>query len=544
MRVRNILLGYVLLHSAQALYLRDTSYTSLTARANSKEPSLTATANSKEPTLEWSQCNLDFGTKDQNEMQKEFDCARLQVPLDYTNSSDTRTIKLDLIRFKATKAPHKGSMFFNPGGPGASAVESMLGFGPILSDNVNGQYDIIGFDSRGTGRTIPFTCPEPTPSEDTTGLKPRDFNDLPQLYTWDFFKTVWWKEGDEFAERCWEANQDMGQFYGTTAVARDMMSVVDALGQGDKLNYWGVSYGTVLGQVVASMFPNRVGRIVLDGNMNADDYAATAWLDSITDVERSLANFFDECVKSGKKACALADFHGSKTTGESLLETFNEKLKVAFADTASKDESYEAYTLKQNVRPALYSALSNTIEAFFKGEKPNKTPKRSDTSQPSVPTKTWSSSMNYILPAIACGDSSYRINDPDDYFPLYQAQYEKSSFADVVVPDTIKCVKWRFSAVEPIDLNKLRQVNTSNPILLVNGRYDPATSLPSALKVAAKFPRSRLVVHEGVGHSSFAHLSSCTLNAVRKYFLYGKMPGVNTTCSPDMTAFEFGKLSG
>ncbi|KAH6980179.1 Alpha/Beta hydrolase protein [Fusarium venenatum] len=545
MRFSNVLFGHVLLHLAQALYLPQNIYSSLTARANSKESS-----------LEWSQCGLDFGNKAQNETQKDFDCARLEVPLDYTNSSNTKTITLDLIRFKATKTPHRGSVLFNPGGPGGSGVESMLVSGPILSSYIGNQYDIIGFDTRGTGRTIPFTCPEPPAGEDATGLKRRDFNNLPRLNTWELVKTKWWEESADFAESCWEANRDMGQFYGTTAVARDMMSIVDALSQGDKLNYWGISYGTVLGQVVASMFPKRVGRIVLDSNLNADDYAANAWLDSLIDTERSLANVFDDCVKSRKDACSLADFHGKNTTGESLLETFKEKLEVASADAASEEEGDEAYAMKQNILAGLYAPssfpeLSTQIEAFLKRHKSNDTPKSSDTTKrsntpkpsdtptPLIPTSKWSPQTEYALPAIACGDSSYRANEPDDLFPIYKALYEQSSFSDLIISDAVTCSQWKFSAVEPIDFNKLRNVDTSNPILVVNGRYDPVTSLQSALKVAAKFPGSRLVVHEGAGHSSLAHPSSCTIHAIRNYFVDGKMPEVNTTCSTDMTAFEW-----
>ncbi|GKU21146.1 unnamed protein product [Fusarium langsethiae] len=527
MKFQNILLGYVLLHSTQALSLPDDVYSSLITRTNSKKP------------LEWSRCNFDFGTQAANETQKGFDCARLEVPIDYTNSSNTKTFQLDLMRLNATKKPHNGSVLFNPGGPGFSTLENMLVNGPKLLSITGGQYDIIGFDTRGTGRTIPFNCPDTTAGENATDLNRRDFNTLPRLNTWELMKTLGWKSRGEIAESCWKANRETGQFYGTTAIARDMMSIVDALDQGDKLNYWGISYGTVLGQVVASMFPERVGRIVLDGNLNADDYAASTWLSSLIDTERSLANLFDDCVKSGKDECSLADFHGKNTTGESLMKAFKEKLEVAFAATASEEEQGEAYVLKQNIFNKLYTATSypeiaTKIEAFFKGNKTN------DTAEPLAEPSKWNPQLSYANFAIACSDSSYRVNDPDDLFPMYQAQYEEASFADVNIDDRLKCAQWRFSAAEPIDFNKLRNVNTSNPILLVNGRYDPVTSLQSAWKVTSKFPGSRLILHEGVGHASLAHPSNCTDNAIRNFFASGEMPKVNTTCSPDMTAFEYG----
>jgi hypothetical protein len=121
MKVQNILLGHVLLHSTQALSLPEDAYSSLITRTNSKNSS-----------LEWSRCNLDFGDKYLNDTQKSFDCARLEVPLDYSNSSNTKTIKLDLIRANATKTPYKGSVLFNPGGPGFSTLESLLNYAPTL----------------------------------------------------------------------------------------------------------------------------------------------------------------------------------------------------------------------------------------------------------------------------------------------------------------------------------------------------------------------------------------------------------------------------
>ncbi|KAM0362062.1 hypothetical protein ACHAO7_010800 [Fusarium culmorum] len=522
MKFENILLGHVLLHSTQALSLPDDVYSSLIARTNSKKP------------LEWSTCNFDFGSKTANETQKGFDCARLEVPLDYTNSGNTKTFHLDLMRLNATKKPHKGSVLFNPGGPGFSTLETMLANGPKLLPIIGGQYDVIGFDTRGTGRTIPFNCPD---TSNTTGLDRRDFNNLPRLNGWEYAKTIFWKSREAIAESCFEANKEMGQYYGTPAIARDMMSIVDALDQGDKLNYWGISYGTVLGQVAASMFPKRMGRIVLDGNLNADDYAAITWLSSLIDTERSLANLFNDCVKSGKDQCSLAEFHGKNTTGASLFETFKEKLEEAFAGTA--EQQIAAYILKQNIFNKLYSAFSypeiaRKLEGFFVGKESN------ETAEPLAEPSKWNPQLSYANFAIACGDSSYRVNDPDDLFPMYQAQYEEASFADVNIDDRLKCAQWRFSAKEQINLNKLRNVNTSNPILLVNGRYDPVTSLQSAWKVAVKFPGSRLIVHEGIGHASLAHPSNCTNNAIRNYFTNGKMPKVNTTCTPEMTAFEYG----
>ncbi|RGP80529.1 hydrolase or acyltransferase alpha beta hydrolase superfamily [Fusarium longipes] len=531
MRIQNIILGQVLLHSVQALSLPKEVH-SLETRTNSKKPS-----------LEWSKCDLDFGNEKLNELQKSFDCARLEVPLDYTNSSNDETIKLDLIRAKATKAPFKGSVLFNPGGPGGSGVEGVLGGASTYLPILGGHHDLIGFDIRGTGRTIPFKCPV------LTQLRRREFNTLPQLDTWNLIRNDAWDISERQAEACYKENRDIGRFLGTTSIARDMMSIVDALDQGDKLNYWGVSYGTILGQVVASMFPERMGRILLDANLKLDDYAAATWLSSVRDAEKSISNLLDDCVKSGKELCSLADYHGKNTTGESLMDTFREKLEVMTSAANANTNAtglgplaeglvlFKSYILYDLYSASDYPKVASRIEGLFKG---NETAILAPGGI-EIASK-WNPTGLTANLGVSCSDSSFRVEHPDDLFSMYQAHISEASWSDSSLAGRTKCARWKFSAVEEIDLNKMRNVKTSFPILVVNGKYDPVTPLSGAWEISAQFRKSRVVVHEGVGHSFTSHPSNCTQSAVAKYFVDGKLPKLNTTCKPDTTAFEYAEL--
>ncbi|KAI1059299.1 hypothetical protein LB507_004025 [Fusarium sp. FIESC RH6] len=526
MKVQTFLLAHVLLRSTRALSLPDDVHAALTPRTDSKKSS-----------IEWSKCDLDFGDEALNEKQKAFDCATHVVPLDYSNPSNSPGIELNLIRAKATKKPSMGSVLYNPGGPGGSGVEILLGNAEKMLPYLGGHYDIIGFDPRGTGHTIPFDCPSLEKSPPTeSGLHRRQFHTLPQADIWEYIKTSW-KELDEQAETCWRDHRGTGRFVGTPFVARDMISIVDALGQGDKLNYWGTSYGTILGQVVASMFPERVGRILLDANLNADDYAAGTWLSSGIDTERTLANLFNDCVISGKDLCSLADYYGKSTTGESLMNTFREVLKTM--EGTSLEDAQMILGIKTIIRgylyyPSNYPDIIESIELLFAGDLTG-----NSTGGSTDDTSKWNPQQDIALSGIGCSDSSLRVEDVDDFFSVYQAQYAESSFADVIAYSRVPCANWKFSAAEQIDLNKLRNVNTSYPILVVNGRYDPVTSLRSAWEVSTDFRGSRVVVHEGAGHSFTNHPSNCTQEVVKKYFVDGVMPKLNTTCSPDMTAFEY-----
>ncbi|CAJ0548609.1 Ff.00g022220.m01.CDS01 [Fusarium sp. VM40] len=535
MKIHTILLSHLLLPATEASSLPKLVRAELTRRTNHK-----GSSTPKESTLVWSKCDLDFGNEYLNEKQKDHECARLKVPLDYTNESNGETIELDLIKVKATAKPFKGSVLYNPGGPGASGVETTVDVGSLLSEILGGQFDIISFDPRGTGRTIPFICEETNVPESGT-LQQRDFNTLPQTDMWEFLQTTSWRAGSILAEKCFQTRKDIGRFVNTPFVARDMFKIVDALDQGPLLNFWGMSYGTVLGQVAVSLFPDRVGRVFFDGNKKADDYAADIGLAGLEDAERAVAHILDECVKGGKKLCSLADFHGENTTGKSLFDAFSQVIEKGL--TGSKDPNLSALGIKGQIivdlkDPANYQRIVKRIEGLLSN---NAAALKALATRgaPSGKMPCWNRGGAAIRPGISCGDSSFRVDTPEDLYSMYQAHRAAASFSESTLSHRFACANWKFTAAEQIDLNKLRNVKTNFPILLANGRYDPVTSLRSAWEISARFPGSRVIVHEGAGHCVLNHRSNCTESAIKGYFVDGQMPSVNTVCKPNLPLFEY-----
>jgi hypothetical protein len=124
---------------------------------------------------------------------------------------------------------------------------------------------------------------------------------------------------------------------------------------------------------------------------------------------------------------------------------------------------------------------------------------------------------------------------------LALAQASAGTFADAFAPQVWPCAQWKFEPKERYT-GPFSAINTSYPILFVNGNHDPITPLSAAYETSANFPGSRLVVQNGHGHGSMSHTSRCTLQVVANYFNDGTLPDAGTVCQTDKTAYEVYEL--
>ncbi|KAJ4263786.1 hypothetical protein NW762_005819 [Fusarium torreyae] len=506
---------------------------------------------SKAPGLDWKTCHFGFTKKMQEAITFPADCATLEVPLDYSGLTTSKTFDLQLFRIKATKKPFKGSILFNPGGPGSPGIEGVIQL-------LGGHYNIIGFDPRGVGRTLPFNCSTETQIQqpNSTDISKRDYtprlegDSFPPGHAWPQVMKEDWEESKTTAEKCFKNQQANGRYIGTAAVARDMLSIVDALKEDGKLRYYGVSYGTALGQIFASMFPDRVGRMVLDSNLFAVDWLTTSDSIGAQDTEKAFDKFLDECVAAGPKLCRLANYSGPDTKAKDIKTAVKDLFQKLMDNDPSvlrgaelpKDQyPYGGASLArflkntmidQLYRPSGYEKLTDiTISVLEHKWEDDSTP---DAEEPTE--APWNRGSD-ALDGIRCSDSSFRVETPDDLYSIYQLHMSYGSFSEG--DNRLKCARWRFDAVEKVDTEKMRNVKTNNPILFVNSPYDPVTPLVGAWAASARFRKSRVLIHEGIGHGFISHPSSCTDKIVRKYFDNGDMPEVGTVCKPDMSVYEY-----
>ncbi|MCX4766177.1 alpha/beta hydrolase [Streptomyces sp. NBC_01275] len=216
----------------------------LTAAPADASPSSTARA-AGAAGLTWKSCR----TADRPTLQ----CASLKVPLDHDDPSG-KQITLALSRVPHTAKTFQGPLLVNPGGPGGGGL-SLAGFiASALPKAVAAQYDVIGFDPRGVGKSSPALNCEPG---HFAAVRP---DSVPST---EAIEQANLTRARSFAEACGKKYASVLPYIDTISTVRDMDAIRAAVGAG-KLNYFGYSYGTYLGAVYAKLYPQRVRRLVLD----------------------------------------------------------------------------------------------------------------------------------------------------------------------------------------------------------------------------------------------------------------------------------------
>ncbi|KAJ6604116.1 Alpha/Beta hydrolase protein [Mycena vulgaris] len=235
-----------------------------------------------------------------------FECSLLQVPLDY-DATEKGNASIAVVRIPSTapKSEYLGPILFNPGGPGGSGVSAVVSVGPSFAEFLGPQFDIVGFDPRGISFSTPAVSFFNTAAERELWT-PSDLNlRYPSLNATSEVASNQWAQFQLIGQLAEERDTDeVFQYITTDNVARDMLRITEAFGF-DKLQYWGVSYGSLLGATFATLFPDKVGRIAIDGIMDWEAWYSGNLTGSMTDTDKTLQTFFDSCVAAGPDGCAF-----------------------------------------------------------------------------------------------------------------------------------------------------------------------------------------------------------------------------------------------
>ncbi|MFF2043193.1 alpha/beta hydrolase [Kitasatospora sp. NPDC058170] len=441
-------------------------------------------------------------------------CGTLKVPLDYANPAGD-TMAVAVVRVLAAKQDQRvGSLLVNPGGPGGSGVNMVKNNPQQFDGPLHDRFDTVGFDPRGVGLTTPLNC-----LDDRT----RD--------EWVTTDTPGTDHGKVLADACQARFGTLLPFIGTRNTARDMDVLRAVLGD-PKLNYLGLSYGTYLGSLYAEEFPDRVGRLVLDGAVdpalplvehNIAQYAA---------FERSLKAFAADCATKSvcplgkdpaKAAEKLADFlDGLKA--KPLTTSSGRKLTASAAWTGMVDSLYGD---EQG-----WESLRNDIGWAMVRDKGDYLLARADSANRRDKEGRYSGSVDAYT-AIHCADGATEVPTGEALQAAYAGLAAKAplftrhdpNFA-LFDPD---CRVWPFRSTEKAHPIASRSDAT---ILVVGSTGDTATPYASAESLAAELGHAVLLTREGEGHTGYGH-SACIRTAVHAYLVDGTVPAAGTRCQSD-----------
>ncbi|KAM0224956.1 hypothetical protein ACHAPA_001599 [Fusarium lateritium] len=485
------------------------------------------------------------------------------VPMDWLEPSDDKRVVLGLIKLPAkTKDNPVSPLFVNPGGPGGSGVAFVRREGHILQAAVGDNHDVISFDPRGVGVSTPrVECWGSTQKRILWALQDTPVADERPGLIYDAYARA-----SAYSGTCEAAMEDMGimQFLGSASIARDMLEILDKTGN-EKLRYWGFSYGTILGGVFAGLYPERVERLVSDGNVDYYDWFNLDHSNFVSDTDKIFDAFDTACHKVGPLKCAF--YADSPKAIEKRRSDLLTQLKISPVllpplDQESGPELPLLVTyshLQRLIQTSIYSPLKKFPElagvfaALEKGDgKPylemvlkgiNKTLDGNMCELGDTPsTMPVETPMGLdAFPAIMCSDSKAATETPQEIADFFDQITNKSRWAGAANANfRVPCVgrktrpKWTFSDAD-------FRGDTAHPILYIGNMADNVTPLQSSFNNSAKFPSSVVLKQNSYGHCSAAAPSSCSIRYIREYFQNGTLPAPGTECNSDYDLFEMPK---
>ena len=447
------------------------------------------------PPIEWGTCTRT------SLVARNAECGFVIVPLDYARPGSTK-IKLAVsrIKHKSAQADYQGIMLVNPGGPGGSGLTLSI-LGEFVPGGVGGDYDWIGFDPRGVGSSQPrLSC-----DSEVAG-----YNRPYYVPVTRSLENTWLTRSRNYAAACDRAGGALLDHVKTTDSVADMESIRTALGA-SRINYYGFSYGTYLGQVYATLHPNRVRRMVFDGNVDP----RRVWYDANLDQDFAFDSNMDIYFAWVAKYDSVYHLGTSgRTVKRKYYSTLQELRRAPAAGLIGPDEWNDIF-LSAGYFVFGWEDVGQAFAAWVNDRNP----------APLLdlyPAPAPGADNGYAMYlATECTDVQWPRSWPtwrrDNWRVHAKAPFLTWGNAWFNAP----CLTWGAKAGKPVQVDGRRVP----PILLISETLDAATPYTGSLEVRKRFPRSALV--EGVGgttHAGSLNGIACVDDTVAAYLDNGALP--------------------
>ena len=450
-------------------------------------------------------------------------CTTARAPMDWANPEDAE-ITLALIRQPASGA-RLGSLLVNPGGPGGSGYDFVLNsVDYATSDDLQSRYDIVGFDPRGVGRSSAVSCYDDPAFMDQFTYGDTEIVDYgaPGSDSWIAENE---RAGAEFAASCLEYTGALLEFVDTISAARDMDLLRAILGD-EKLNFLGYSYGTFLGATYADLYPEKTGRLVLDGALDPSTSDFDVTKTQAMGFESAFRAYLADCL--GRAECPFAGQtvdEAMASTGELLTRLETQPLPAADGRLLWSGTMFTAIILplySQDNWPYLDDLFTEvtqgqTATAFF----------LADAYNGRSPNGTYLDNSTEAFLSINCLD--YVSESTNESMRAEAALLAEAAplFGPVMSYGGSLCKAWPFpSTRERVAI----AAEGSSDILVVGTTNDPATPYVWAVQLADQLANGQLVTYQGEGHTAYTSGDACVVGVVDAYFVDGTVPGSDPMC--------------
>lgn len=444
-------------------------------------------------TIAWSECAE----------QKGVDCATVVVPLDW-DDPDGQAITLSLAR-KRGSGTHQGTLFVNPGGPGGSGMSMAASFDLSPYPGM----DVIGWDPRGSGRSTPVVCgtQEQTDAWNAADPTPANANQLAALKA----------ASEAFAQQCRASSGSLLDHISTIDTARDL-DYLRWLAGDDTLTYLGISYGTFIGATYAELYPQRVGRMVLDSAVNITDNESVI---QAMGFDSSLKDFAQWCLRQGQ-----CPFGKDQTAVINRINQWvvglDAKPRTVNGHTFGSIAAITGMAAFMYAGESGYRNLSNSLQWALLRDEPRYIAQAADSMIGRRDDGTYST-MAYSFPAISCADWA------DGGIAGAQEQWVKDRGLAPIFGFwfgmNLTCPVWTAAPAPQLRLT----AKGSAPILVLGSTIDPATPYQQSVWMAEQLDNAVLITREGAGHSAYSLGGDCVRTPVATYLNGGPVPAA-TTC--------------
>lgn len=453
--------------------------------------------------LTWTECGVGF------------DCTDVTAPLDWEDPGKGE-ITLSVVRHRAEGTP-VGSLLTNPGGPGASGVDLILNsldyaVGADLIEN----FDVIGFDPRGVGTSTAVTC-----------------YDAPQMDEYLYSipaaarGTAEWEaelldSHKAFAEACDANSGGILPYITTVNAARDMDLIRAVLGD-KQLNYLGYSYGTFLGATYAKLYPEKAGRLVLDGAIDPAVPGLEVGATQALGFESALRAYMQDCLDSGE-----CPFNG--TVDEAMTDLGALLASVDSTPLKSGDgRMLGADSLMTAIIAALYSQdswgyLTQALDEALQGD-PTSALFLADFYN-GRENGTYTDNSAEAFRAYNCMD--YPVEDDPAAEAAIDAKIAQG--APTIAPywtGPDSCSVWPYP---PTGTRGEIKAEGAGPILVIGTTNDPATPYEWSESLANQLEEGILITRVGEGHTGYNKGNACVDDAVEAFLLDDVVPEDGLRC--------------